>query len=965
MSDTPSRLFAALADRYRIERKLGEGGMATVYLADDLKHQRKVALKVLKPELAAVLGADRFLREITTTASLQHPNILPLFDSGEADGFLYYVMPYVEGQSLRDRLTRERKLEPAEAMRILRDVADAMAAAHAKGIVHRDIKPENIMLSGRHAMVMDFGVAKAVSEATGRMDLTTAGVALGTPAYMAPEQAVADPHTDHRADIYALGVTAYEMLAGQPPFVGVTPQEVLAAHITSTPEPIQSVTSEVPTPISRVVMRCLEKQPAERFHSADELLQAIDALATPAGGVLATSPTQKAQRRWIVLTAAAVVLVVAVIAVITSGRLRRQRWVLETALPELRQLVEAAEQDSAFDLALQIAEVAPNDSTLESLWPAFSRWTTVRTDPPGAKVYRAPMADTSQWRYIGTTPTDSIRLPYRVGMYRFEKPGYHTAYILFREPWVTIALDSVAAPHPEMVRIPGGRLGAFLVGTDLAEAVPLHDYRMDRFEISNREYKAFVDAGGYDDPAYWVPPFRDDDGTVLNFDAAMARFVDRTGRPGPATWEGGGFPPGQGDLPVGGVSWYEAAAYAKFAGKALPTIYHWARAARIDYSRYVVPFSNLDGSGPRPVGTLRGISWAGVSDQAGNVREWCVNDAGRGQRFILGGGWSDPQYSFVDAYAQPPMDRSEINGIRLALYDPADSGVALASRPILRAFRDYTRERPVSDAAYEAFLPLFDYDPLPLDAAVELRDSTPENWVTEKVSFTAAYGGERMTAWLFLPRNVQPPYQPVVVFPGSGVIGSAPYTGTPYSAVSFFPSGGRAVVLPIYKSTYERSDSLRSDLPTESIFWRDHVVMWVKDFRRTLDYLSTRTDIDTTKVAYFGYSWGGFMGGIIPAVETRIKTSILYVAGLAMERGRPEVEPINYLPRITIPVLMLNGKYDYFFPVETAQRPFFEFLGTPAQYKRWVDYEGGHDVPRTELIRESLAWLDKYLGPVR
>ncbi|MHC4109348.1 MAG: serine/threonine-protein kinase, partial [Planctomycetota bacterium] len=242
MSDTLSSLSAALADRYRIEREVGAGGMATVYLAEDLKHRRKVALKVLRPELAAALGAERFVREITTTANLQHPNILPLFDSGEADGFLYYVMPFVEGQSLRDRLAAQGELSPADAMRILRDVADAMAAAHAKGIVHRDIKPENIMLSGRHAVVMDFGVAKAVSEATGRIDLTTAGMALGTPTYMAPEQAVADPQTDHRADVYALGVTAYEMLTGRPPFVGVSPQEVLAAHITSAPEPLQSVT---------------------------------------------------------------------------------------------------------------------------------------------------------------------------------------------------------------------------------------------------------------------------------------------------------------------------------------------------------------------------------------------------------------------------------------------------------------------------------------------------------------------------------------------------------------------------------------------------------------------------------------------------------------------------------------------------------------------------------------------------
>ena len=208
MTDQLDRLKIALADRYRIEREIGRGGMATVYLAEDLKHHRQVAIKVLRPDLAATLGPERFLREIEVAAQLQHPHILPLHDSGEADGFLYYVMPFVEGQSLRDKLAKEGELPIGDAVRILRDVVDALTEAHAHGVVHRDIKPENILLRGRHALVTDFGVAKAVSEATGREKLTTAGVALGTPAYMAPEQAAADPHLDQRVDIYAVGAMA-------------------------------------------------------------------------------------------------------------------------------------------------------------------------------------------------------------------------------------------------------------------------------------------------------------------------------------------------------------------------------------------------------------------------------------------------------------------------------------------------------------------------------------------------------------------------------------------------------------------------------------------------------------------------------------------------------------------------------------------------------------------------------------
>jgi TolB-like protein/tRNA A-37 threonylcarbamoyl transferase component Bud32 len=289
VSGEATRLGAALADRYRIERQLGQGGMATVYLAQDLRHRRKVALKVLRPELAATLGVERFLREIEVAANLQHPHILPLFDSGEAGGFLFYVMPYIEGESLRAKLERGGELAVAEAAKVLRDIVDALAYAHQHGVVHRDIKPDNVLLSGRHALVTDFGVAKAVSEATGHQALTTAGVALGTPMYMAPEQATAAPHVDFRADLYAVGVMAYEMLTGHPPFTGPSPQAILAAHVTEAAKPITTIRQTIPAPLAQLVMQCLEKRPADRPASAEILLPQLEALATPSGGITPTS----------------------------------------------------------------------------------------------------------------------------------------------------------------------------------------------------------------------------------------------------------------------------------------------------------------------------------------------------------------------------------------------------------------------------------------------------------------------------------------------------------------------------------------------------------------------------------------------------------------------------------------------------------------------------------------------------
>ncbi len=294
------RVAAALADHFRLERELGQGGMATVYLAEDLKHRRKVAVKVLRPELAASLGPDRFFREIEVAAQLQHPHILPLFDSGasgraaasaaddDSPEFLWYAMPFVDGETLRDRLARTGELPVHDAVRILIEVADALAHAHKHGVAHRDIKPENILLSGRHALVSDFGVAKAVSEATGRQQLTTAGVALGTPAYMAPEQAAADPHLDHRVDIYALGVLGYELLTGRTPFSGRTPQETLAAHVMQTPEAVSRLRPGIAPSLEAIVMKCLAKRPADRFQSAEELVAALEPLATPSGGMTPT-----------------------------------------------------------------------------------------------------------------------------------------------------------------------------------------------------------------------------------------------------------------------------------------------------------------------------------------------------------------------------------------------------------------------------------------------------------------------------------------------------------------------------------------------------------------------------------------------------------------------------------------------------------------------------------------------------
>src|SRR2546425_282803 len=278
MPDLRARLQAAIADRYTIERELGRGGMATVYLAQDLKHHRQVAIKVLKPELAAALGPERFLQEIEIAAGLTHPHILPLYDSGEATGLLYYVMPYVEGETLRNRLDRAGQLPLEDALRITREVADAVSYAHSHDVVHRDIKPETILLEAGHAVVSDFGIARAITAAAGG-SLTATGIAIGTPGYMSPEQGAASARVDERSDIYSLGCVLYEMLAGEPPFTGPSAESIVRQHLAAAPPRVSAMRAAVPPAIEEAIVRALAKTPADRFATAAEF---VEALAAPA-----------------------------------------------------------------------------------------------------------------------------------------------------------------------------------------------------------------------------------------------------------------------------------------------------------------------------------------------------------------------------------------------------------------------------------------------------------------------------------------------------------------------------------------------------------------------------------------------------------------------------------------------------------------------------------------------------------
>jgi hypothetical protein len=459
-------------------------------------------------------------------------------------------------------------------------------------------------------------------------------------------------------------------------------------------------------------------------------------------------------------------------------------------------------------------------------------------------------------------------------------------------------------------------------------------------------------------------------------EAAVAYFVDTTGRPGPASWVAGDYPDGKDDYPVTGLSWYESAAYAAYKQKELPTIYHWSVANGMVYPfpelppSLIIPLSNFGQKSPAAVGTHPGISISGAYDIAGNVREWCYNESQEG-RCIRGGAWNDASYMASRITQASPFDRSPQNGFRCVMYLEPDSIPDKAFQPFSssRENDDYRKVQPVSDEIFQVYKEAFSYDKEPLDPDVEYRDEKPEDWIKERITFNTSYNNERLIAYLYLPRNASKPYQTVIIFPHSGATrGESSKDLENTEGFDFFIKNGRAVMYPIYKGTYERGGPqywhLHGQVSTRKYF--DLVNKLVLDFRKCIDYLETRQEIDSDKIAYYSYSWGGELISIIAAVEDRLKLNIINTGGMRGfdDGGKiyPMADPINYITRVKIPTLMLNGEFDIIYQYDKVVKPMYDLLGTPEKDKRLLAYPTDHFVPRNDLIRESLKWIDHYFG---
>ena len=685
-------------------------------------------------------------------------------------------------------------------------------------------------------------------------------------------------------------------------------------------------------------------------------------------------PTISKKRKANILRLVVPLIIVGIAALIFLPSWFKKQHAHNELIPAIQKMVDDNffPPTEAFDRALEAEKYIPEDSALIKLWPKVSVNVSMQTKPSGAELwwkdYDKP---SSAWRLAGTTNFKDVKFPRPYLRMEIRKKGYQTIeYAGVAASWrnwkdsSNLVLDKEGSLPLNMVRMPAKKTPMNIVGLESKGGKDIPSFLMDKYEVSNKQYKAFIEAGGYTNKKFWNNPIYIDEKEIL-FDAALALFVDKTGRRGPVNWEAGTYPDGQENFPVTGVSWYEAAAYAVFAKKQLPTIFHWSVAAETGRTQNIVPLSNFNGKNTTAVGSNAGFSSFGIYDIAGNAREWCFNENSKGNHYILGGGWNDQTYAFNDSYIQPGLDRSAANGFRCIQELPGETTITTLMKPVSMAFRDYTKEKPVDDKTFDVYLQQFLYDKKALGAIVETKIED-DAWTAEKITFDAGYDNERIQAWLYLPKGFKPPYQTVVFFPGSNDIYLKTYNPLSINrGTDFILKSGRAIMRPIYKGTCERHDELESDLPDETVFYKDHLIMWRKDIGRSIDYLETRNDIQLDKLGYLGWSWGGYMGGIMPAVEKRIKVVVLNVGGMVMDKSLPEADQLNYLPRVTQPVLMLNGKYDMFFPVETSQKPMFNFLGTPKEHKKIIIYDVGHLVPRTDFVKETLLWYDKYLGPVK
>ncbi len=960
--------------RYAIVERLGFGGMGVVYRARDEKLERFVAIKILAPGL--LLGDEarrRFRREALALAKLNHAHIAAVYDVGEQDGIDYLVMECVSGESLAAKLAAG-SLTVKDATSITQQIAQALEEAHEQGVIHRDLKPSNVMVTPKGTVkVLDFGLAKLLDvsgmEETQSVEETQR--VMGTVPYMSPEQAYGKT-LDTRTDLWSLGVVYYETLTAQRPFHGDSAVEVLRAIAEETPKPVTGIRVDVPQKAEEIVGHALEKNPANRYQSASEMVKDTSDLLTQMSGTIGTTllPLEKKPEmrvsRWLMVCGVVAAILLVGVGAWLYHRASNRRWAREDAAGQIANLMDSNRPLAALGLLEKAEGYLPGDPRLKKIADEDTLLISITSSPAGAPVaiqdYSTP---DSGWRVLGKTRLNDIRVPKGYFRWKVGKAGVDEAVTA---PETAAAIDfalDAEKGHEGMVYVPGADWGDYIGFVGMVGPYKLPAFYVNRYEVTNREYQKFVDSGGYEKKEYWTVKFVRD-GKELSWADAMAEFRDTSGRPGPSTWAGGHYPEGKGDYPVGGVSWFEAAAYAAYAKKDLPAFAQWYKMAPQEVARHIVPMSNISTNEVAAAGKYRGLGPYGTYDTAGNVREWVLNPVDKDLRFILGGSWKSPSYMYSTPEAASPFDRSETDGFR-CVQNPTPLAAAISGE-VKRTMRDFTKFKPADDEVFHAYQLLYQYPKAPLNIQEQGLVQETVDWREEKVSFDTGYRGERMTAYLFLPKHVKPPYQTVLFFPSARVeLLQGNDGGRALGDMQFFDyilQSGRAVMYPIYQDLYERRVKFSMPGGSQNI---ELTTDWYKDASRSLDYLAMRQDIDNGRLAYLGVSMGSADGVIITTLmQDRLKTAIFLDGGYFLDPPPPGGDAADFSVRMKKPVLMVNGRYDYTFSVEDAQNPLFRMLGTPEADKKHVLLETPHDVTedRPRLMKEVLGWLDKYLGRV-
>ncbi|MFL5327990.1 MAG: protein kinase domain-containing protein [Gemmataceae bacterium] len=1032
--DSSVAVNVVIAGKYKLVEEIGEGGMGHVYMAQQIEPiRRAVAVKVIKAGMDSKGVLARFEAERQALAVMDHPNIARVLDAGVTDsGRPFFVMELIKGVPITE-FCDARKMPLRERLQLFVPVCQAIQHAHQKGIIHRDIKPSNVLVALHDdrpvSKVIDFGVAKAVgAPLTDRTLMTGFGAVVGTPEYMSPEQAGFNQvDVDTRSDVYALGVLLYELFTGGTPFsrkelekAGMLEMlRVIREKEPSKPSTKLSTADGLPTlaanrgtapaqltklvrgDLDWIVMKALEKDRNRRYDSANGF--ALDLQRYLADEpVLACPPTVVYRLRKFVHRRRAALSVVAFLAaatvfiavggwfyraaVLDANQLRRDSDHAQKVnaaheqFPVVQAAIRRGEYERAFDILNEIEPYIPDHPDLAVLLDQCSEVCTPTTVPLGVDLsIRRYEQDDAPWRKLTQTGSGPrvVRVPRGEHLWRASKPGYREVIGLRPAQSASFVLDPENSIPPEMIRIPSGSPSQPSLGFSTEfRSVELPTFLIDRYEVTNAEYAKFVNEGGYDNAAYWRDlPWLDTEGKSTTWEKAKAKFLDQTGRPGPATWRDGACLAGESGYPVRGVSWYEAMAYARCAGKSLPTIYHWTLASQVESSvalagNEFIARSNF-GTQVQTVRSLRDVGFHGATGMAGNVKEWCFSESGDGHRFILGGACGEPFYTQVTLDNSRPLRRDEFFGFRCVKFLDDQRGPSPAwEKANSIPWPAPTKREELFDAKtfHIVIQDRFVYDrSAPLEATAEQMDEG--DWIHVVAQVNAAYRSpkgnwQRLTLHLYLPKGVDPRggYQAVVYCPCmDGLILPHMRPLTEEYGLDALVRSGRAVLRPVYHGMYERRTASGAD---DDRATEDQRISFGQDLMRAIDYLHERGDIDMSRLGYYGFSLGAELGGSFLALEPRIRAAVLEAGGLPNEPLRKDrfvLEWRHYLPEIRIPVLMLNGQVDPIYPVNESQVAMFQLLGSSIK-EQYIHPTGHHMLAPDIKFTKMQAWFDRHFG---